>query len=98
MEKRTSAKDLYFITFSKFLLHHVFGLLNTLNCRIYLSQSGLLISLNAASQMTFKLSKSRNYSFWKTKFTNSLFGYNPIYVGGSFPCPDTIIPATGETK
>ncbi|KAJ8755642.1 hypothetical protein K2173_022237 [Erythroxylum novogranatense] len=48
-----------------------------------------LISLNAASQIPFKLSKTgHNYSSWKSQMSHLLFGYGLLgYLDGSIPCP-----------
>ena len=48
-----------------------------------------LISLNASSQIPFKLAKGGEYyASWKSQMTNLLFGYGLLgYVDGSYPCP-----------
>ncbi|RRT52613.1 hypothetical protein B296_00023139 [Ensete ventricosum] len=51
-----------------------------------------LISINAASLIPFKLSKSVNYTSWRAQFYNLLFGYGLLgYVDGSFSCPPAMI-------
>ncbi|KAJ9705825.1 hypothetical protein PVL29_003771 [Vitis rotundifolia] len=47
-----------------------------------------LISLNASSQIPFKLAKDgANYASWKSQMTNLLFGYDLLsFVDGSHPC------------
>ncbi|KAJ9672681.1 hypothetical protein PVL29_026056 [Vitis rotundifolia] len=51
-----------------------------------------LISLNASSQIPFKLAKDgANYASWKSQMTNLLFGYDLLgFVDGSHPCPPPI--------
>ena len=48
-----------------------------------------LISLNASSQIPFKLAKDgANYASWKSQMTNLLFGYDLLgFIDGSHPCP-----------
>lgn len=48
-----------------------------------------LVSLNASSQIPFKLTKDGiNYASWKSQMTNLLFGYDLLkFVDGSHPCP-----------
>ncbi|KAK2638155.1 hypothetical protein Ddye_025950 [Dipteronia dyeriana] len=50
---------------------------------------GNLISLNASSQIPFKLSKDGgNYASWKSQMTNLLFGYGLLgFIDRSHPCP-----------
>ncbi|KAJ9694017.1 hypothetical protein PVL29_009812 [Vitis rotundifolia] len=55
------------------------------------SQSNTLISINAATQMPFKLSKM-NYASWRAQFTNLLFGYDLFgFLDGTTPCPPETI-------
>ena len=51
-----------------------------------------LISLNASSQIPFKLAKDgANYALWKSLMTNLLFGYDLLgFVDGSHPCPPPV--------
>lgn len=51
--------------------------------------NGNLISLNASSQIPFKLVKNgENYSSWKSQMTNLLFGYGLLgFVDGTYPSP-----------
>ncbi|KAJ9699042.1 hypothetical protein PVL29_007894 [Vitis rotundifolia] len=51
-----------------------------------------LISLNASSQIPFKLGKDgANYASWKSQMTNLLFGYDLLgFVDGSHPCPPPV--------
>ncbi|XP_012857537.1 PREDICTED: uncharacterized protein LOC105976825 [Erythranthe guttata] len=53
------------------------------------SNGGNLISLNASSQIPFKLAKNGvNYASWKSQMTNLLFGYGLLgFVDGTHPCP-----------
>ncbi|KAL5819437.1 hypothetical protein ACOSQ4_023279 [Xanthoceras sorbifolium] len=54
-----------------------------------LSPNGNLISLNASSQIPFKLAKNGgNYASWKSQMTNLLFDYGLLgFVDGTRPCP-----------
>ncbi|XP_012851796.1 PREDICTED: uncharacterized protein LOC105971489 [Erythranthe guttata] len=58
------------------------------------SNGGNLISLNASSQIPFKLAKNGvNYASWKSQMTNLLFGYGLLgFVDGTHPCPLPINP------
>ncbi|XP_012854394.1 PREDICTED: uncharacterized protein LOC105973899 [Erythranthe guttata] len=52
------------------------------------SNGGNLISLNASSQIPFKLAKNGvSYASWKSQMTNLLFGYGLLgFVDGTHPC------------
>ncbi|CAI9766814.1 unnamed protein product [Fraxinus pennsylvanica] len=54
-----------------------------------LPTNGNLISLNASSQIPFKLAKNGgNYASWKSQMTNLLFGYGLLgFADGTHPCP-----------
>ena len=54
-----------------------------------------LISLNASSQIPFKLAKDgTNFASWKSQLTNLLFGYDLLgFVDGTHPCPPSTDPA-----
>ncbi|KAJ9707530.1 hypothetical protein PVL29_002527 [Vitis rotundifolia] len=61
------------------------------------SQPNTLISINAATQMSFKLSKM-NYASWRAQFTNILFGYDLLgFLDGTTPCPPETIMQSGST-
>ena len=62
------------------------------------SQPNTLISINAATQMPFKLSKM-NYASWRAQFTNLLFGYDLLcFLDGTTPCPpETILQFSSTT-
>ncbi|CAI9782699.1 unnamed protein product [Fraxinus pennsylvanica] len=58
-----------------------------------------LISINTASQILFKLSRSGNYASWRSQFSNLLFGYDLLgYVDGTHPCPASTINTTEGTE
>lgn len=59
-----------------------------------LPTNGNLRSLNALSQILFKLAKNgRNYASCKSQMTNLLFGYGLlVFVDGTHPCPSKIEP------
>ena len=54
-----------------------------------------LISLNASSQIPFKLAEDgTNFALWKSQLTNLLFGYDLLgFVDGTRPCPPSTDPA-----
>ena len=60
-------------------------------------QPNTLISINAATQMPFKLGKM-NYASWRAQFTNLLFGYDLLgFLNGTTPCPPETILQFGST-
>ncbi|KAL6313323.1 hypothetical protein AAG906_008945 [Vitis piasezkii] len=60
-------------------------------------QPNTLISINAATQMPFKLSKM-NYVSWRAQFTNLLFGYDLLgFLDGTTLCHPKTILQSGST-
>ena len=61
------------------------------------SQPNTLISINAVTQMSFKLNKM-NYASWRAQFTNLLFGYDLLgFLDDTTPCPLETILQFGST-
>ena len=58
----------------------------------------ILISINAAALIPFKLSKGGNYTYWRAQLYNLLFGYDLLgFVDGSLRCPPAMLNILGAS-